>query len=664
MKSKLTALVFLLLFLSTSAQERLTGLVTNPLVKSAIKQYKTSFSIQQAVGLPFFDDFSSPSGVLPNQGLWKDNYVFINDNYPVNPPTIGVATFDAIDNKGRLYPQASPFPFGADSLTSVEIRLDSILTPVPRVMRTSDSLYFSFFYQPQGNGNVPSRNDSLVLQFLAPDETLINYIPADTVLTGNDTVFIPADTIITESWVRVWGSGGSSLQTFNTLENKWFKQVIVPILDSARFYKPNFRFRFINFASLSNSSLPDWQANGDHWNIDYVYLNTGRTINDTTHPDVAFASKAPSMLRTYTSMPFDQYRQNFANEMKDAISMNITNLDDISYNTSYRYQVSGITQAYNGGNFYIAPYITNGYSTHQPFAKPVVNFVFPLSSPREVTYTITHVLNTEANLGRRQNDTTRYNQVFSNYLAYDDGTAEVGYGITPTGAQVAYKFKLNKSDSLYGVYMYFNQTLTQGNVQSFYLNVWNDYFGQPGDVIYSRFGYTPLYSDDLNKYSYYELDSAIMIQPGVFPNNIFYVGWVQASDENLNLGYDMNNNASANTFVRTFDGWSQSQYTGAMMIRPVIGTEQVLSDNKKEKENHFIIYPNPASNGLVRIKSGIDQSKQKDYSLLITTSDGRKVAELPISEQIDISRFISGIYFIHMLDRGRIVASEKLIINR
>jgi hypothetical protein len=668
MKIIWSIVILVFTFLSASAQERLTGIIVNQSVKNAGKIIKSATQDVPALTLPFFDDFSNTKSVSPNRNHWSDNYVFINEDYPVNSPTIGVATFDAINNQGEIYSHANPFGYGADTLTSQDIRLDSLFVGTPRKLLPADSLYFSFFYQPQGLGNAPAPGDSLVLEFLAPDESIITINPADTVITGTDTLYIPADTIVLENWVNIWSSGGYSLQTFQNEGKGDFRQILVPITDSARFYKPNFRFRFRNIASLADATLPDWQSNGDQWNVDYIYLNIERTVFDSTHADIAFAAKAPRMLERYTSMPYNQYRVNFVNEMAKSLDMKITNLDDNAYNASYRYEVTddneNLINTYQGGNYFIAPYATDGYVTEPAFANPPVEFVFPINNPEPVTFTVTHILNPEANIGRRINDTTRFTQVFSNYLSYDDGTAEAGYGITPAGAQVAYKFQLNRSDSLFGANMYFNQTLSQGNVQNFYLNVWNDYFGKPGDLIYSRFGYQPVMEDSLNKFFFYRLDSAIMIEPGNFPNLIFYIGWEQVNDNMLNIGFDKNSEGQQHLFYRTFGPtWSTSQYKGALMIRPIIGKEQVLSFDEPTKASDFSVYPNPASTPSIKIRTGIKPSDYNRYKVSIVSADGRTLQETILSDELEVSRLPKGMYMILLRDGNHTLSVQKLIIN-
>ncbi|MBW6492032.1 MAG: T9SS type A sorting domain-containing protein [Lentimicrobium sp.] len=659
--------IFLFLFIPVTvfSQEVISGLQVNIKVKQNAEKTISGRELTNPLLLPFFDDFSN-SRIFPNPTLWSDNDAYINDDYAVHPPTIGVATLDAIDNLGRLYSNASPFPYMADFLTSQPIRLDSVFSPVRRIITRADSVYFSFYYQPQGFGNSPAKNDSLVLEFLAPGENETYYINTDTIISGIDTTI--TDTVVIEGWRRMWSASGQTLQTFYAQNNKWFRQVVIPVADSARFYTSEFRFRFRNYASLASGILPDWQSNGDQWNIDYVYLNIGRNIHDTLHRDVGFAAKAPSMLKNYTSMPYNQYRSNFVNEMSDSLNIRITNLDNINYNASYSYSVSSEYKPpfffYSGGNYFIPPYVTSGYTNHQPFSRPPVSFVYPIGTQEKIFFTTTHILNTEANLIRRQNDTIRQVQVFANYLSYDDGTAEAGYGLTPAGAQLAYKFKLNRADSLLAIQMYFNQTLNGGNVKSFYINVWNDYFGEPGELIYSKFGYEPAYEDSLNKFYTYTLDSIISIEAGLFPNLIFYVGWEQTTSDNLNIGYDFNSDASKNTWYKTFGGWNQSLYKGAIMMRPVLGKLKVVGTPELTHHETLKIFPNPASSDLVAIE--IPSGKKSDnLSVNISSADGKTIIIAPYNRDTDVSALPSGFYIVLVKDKnGKVVGRSKLIINR
>ncbi|PIY02093.1 MAG: hypothetical protein COZ21_15940, partial [Bacteroidetes bacterium CG_4_10_14_3_um_filter_31_20] len=81
---------------------------------------------------------------------------------------------------------------------------------------------------------------------------------------------------------------------------------------------------------------------------------------------------------------------------------------------------------------------------------------------------------------------------------------------------------------LRGVNMFFNRTLNDANVKYFYLTVWNNVNGKPGQVIYSKMGEEPQFHG-LNEFQYYSLDTSIFI------TDTFYIGWIQTTHELLNI---------------------------------------------------------------------------------------------------------------------------------
>ena len=66
------------------------------------------------------------------------------------------------------------------------------------------------------------------------------------------------------------------------------------------------------------------------------------------------------------------------------------------------------------------------------------------------------------------NDSIGFNQVFDDYYAYDDGSAEKAYAIDAIGGQIAIRFPLELPDTLEGVLIHFTP---------FYDNAENETFG-------------------------------------------------------------------------------------------------------------------------------------------------------------------------------------------
>ena len=231
------------------AQEHISVLESNPLLQTKQKQM-LKMRMASAVALPFLDDFSYNS-YFPDNLLWEDSAVFINRSYPINPVTIGVATFDGLDANGMAYDiSASTQAQRADSLTSRAIDLSVV-----------DSAYLLFYYQAEGLGDNPQTEDSLVLEFL----------------TGVDTAGLPV-------WKHIWSIPGQTTQEFQRME---FNIV------GANYLHAGFRFRFRNYATLS--------GNYDHWHIDYVKVDEYSSGQIPDLNDVAFVYDNPPLLKRYRS---------------------------------------------------------------------------------------------------------------------------------------------------------------------------------------------------------------------------------------------------------------------------------------------------------------------------------------------------------------------------
>ena len=170
---KIVIVISFLIPMISFSQEILTGVSSNPQIAKESKKYQKVRS-SSAIKLPFFEDFSNYLG-YPNPNLWEDRQVFVNNTFAVYPPTLGVATLDAIDENGRIYSHATNGQFSADTLTSLPIRLDSNFS-FHRKMYLSDSIYLSFYFQPAGGsknypsdpwekvGDTPEFHDKLVLE--------------------------------------------------------------------------------------------------------------------------------------------------------------------------------------------------------------------------------------------------------------------------------------------------------------------------------------------------------------------------------------------------------------------------------------------------------------------------------------------------------------------
>ncbi len=641
--NRLLTLLFLFFSVGGWAQELLTGMQTNPLVRQHYLERQQQGRLNSGndtlpVNLPFFDDFSYDS-IYPTSRLWIDNYTFVNTDIPVYPPNRGAVTLDAVDETGMMYSNAEPgpTPFIADHLTSRYIRLDSLSGPIPRKITAADSVYLSFYYQPQGRSrNYPLKQDSLRLRFLVT----------------------PAHDSIPAVWKNVWSTIGMSLDTFRYYNNeKYFVQVMIPITDTLLFFKKTFRFQFYNYVNFAVSPEYSWQSNCAQWNIDNVYLNIGRNMNDTVRSEIRFMDRAPSMLKNYESMPYPQYTAAPEQEMADSVSVIFNNRDVNIRNCRYSYKVTNspgtFTKTYNSPNFNLLPVYTSG-----PFTlHPAVPWFYPITQADSAVFQMHHYIKDNAS-GSGLGDTVSRDQNMFNYFAYDDGTPEASYGLTPAGSMLAYRFNLNKPDTLRAIQMYFNYVLNNSSTLYFFLCVWSDDVGTPGDTIYSRLT-VPKHAYPLHQFVTYHI-------PALPVSGTIYVGWIQTTADNLNLGFDTYNDHSDQIFYNTSGHWYNSAYSGSLMIRPIVGKPIPLGvEEPGTSAPELEVYPNPCNSGILHLRYNMrGTSSAEGCTITITNLLGQTLLSAKYTESLNLARLKQGIYILYITDRyGHRDAMKKIIIT-
>lgn len=629
-----------------NAQVVISKLLENSVLKQQsqlkAKPYKTKATEDiKILTLPFIDDFSSAS-VYPDPGKWSDKQAFINCTYPINPPSVGVATLDGYDETGAVYPQATLLgSFPADTLTSHDIRLDSIFSPAYKALSVKDSVYFSFFYQPGGGygtdstnhyiGNNPKQQDKLYLDFYTKDSL----------------------------WINVWQTDGTSLNkmcpncskdTSDQAKN-FFNTVIIPVTypklieDSTLFFHANFKFRFRNQSSLADVSHPPYYT---QWHIDYIRLDLNRTIQDTAIMDVCFVDPAPSLLKEYQAMPATQF---VPEVLKSEIAIKVRNLSNQTYLSRYRYTITDgngniVNQvpAGNDANTNIYSFWTNGFKTDPNINTQPVTYTFPDIKKDGEIYTITHIFKMNATSDvNEHNDTIRFQQIFDNYFAYDDGTAEAGLGLNFENGMMAYGFKLYKADTLTAISIMFNHEQDQDESdEKFSLCVWNAANSLPKDIIYESDGLSRVVENETNGFHKY-----VFSKPVVLPTGDFFIGTKQTTNQFLNIGFDQNNDASAHQcyYDHQLSQWMPIFYPGALMMRPYFGIRAMVNNQPAaEISTLTTVYPNPAvSEFFISPVQGIIFR-----SVEIMDMSGRLIFKQRLSENeaVDVRELPKGLYLI------------------
>lgn len=635
---------FLLLTpLISHSQEALFELGSNPLIRQAYLDGQTTHpsaqtSINRApsdtISLPFFDDFAK-TALFPNNELWLDSFAFINPGFAFYPPSIGMATLEGLSKDGMPYEFTFNQPHDkADELTSRWIDLSGF-TP-------ADSLYFSFYYQPQGLGNAPETEDSLVLQF--------KYKYLD---TSNVAMY---------DWKSVWKMAGTGIQS-----DSLFTQVMLPVADTIYFYN-GFQFRFVNYATLS--------GNVDHWHIDYVYFDESRFKGDTAYDDGAFTRPMKSLLRDYQAIPWSHYTANPTDATGDIFTFKIHNFFSGSSNISFLGNIYGPDNANlktltAGTPVNVDPFTYCGnepgddcIASENSIFDNTLDFDFPTTySGSEVDFRFAGILAGSNTDTRLDNDSVFYTQKFHSYYAYDDGSAENAYGLLQAGGQLAYRFALRKADTLKAIQIYFNPVLDDVSDKKFQLAVWTGGLNGPqGNPIYlSDSLYSPTYFPGFyNGFYTYLLDKPVPVSDTIF------VGWVQVEGELLNIGLDRGINANKHMFFSLSNGasWTTSNLKGAWMMRPLFGNVQsTIGIEETSLTPQFNLFPNPTED-ILNISNSINDDLNK-YRLKVFDSTGRLIlTEENLPSQLELHTLKPGFYMFHITAKsGAYSHTYKIVVK-
>ncbi len=556
--------------------------------------------------------------------IWIDNFVYRNNTFPVNPLSIGVATFDGLNQNGYPYDWSSPSAYGiADYLTSKAINLNT--KPNGGNYTDADSIYFSFAYQTTGIGEEPETQDSLVLEFWSPAFS---------------------------QWESVWHKQGEPISNFQV--------VMVPITES-RYLQDGFKFRFKNYGTLTGSL--------DHWHIDYVILDDFRTVNDNEMNDWAFQFPAPSLIKNYTSMPWPHYETDPYGLLKTSVSVKTYN----SLNQAKIIQPSSLDLLFNSTVVDNIPYVNTAgnvgatTSFDMDYDIPSTFFFDTILADTCAVFDVRYTLSTNTTPERLTvNDTIMKHQNFQNYYAYDDGTAEAAYGLVSNGAELAYKFTLPSgvSDTLRAVKIHFVSSVNDVSSSLFFLQVWDDNNGQPGNIIYTTddpnypLTFTPHYDLGNNAFFEYILPEKLVV------SGTYYVGWKQSSSDRLNIGFDKNINNKNKIFYNIGSNWNNTSFDGSLMMRPIFSSAKDYEVTILENENNefnVVMYPNPAKNNF-----NIRFENRQEATVLLYDLSGRQLKSVIFNGKtvnVDVSNLSNGNYIciVKSLDNN-IIYNSKIIV--
>ena len=541
----------------------------------------------------FFISLNDPSKI------WIESEAYHNFSMAKNPWSLGVASFDGLNEFGYPYAIGTTTTGYADHLTSKVIDMSG-LDP-------SDSVYFSFLYQPEGFGDQPEVGDSLILEFYSKD---------------------------IGEWNWIWSVSGSPSQSFS------HEHIL---LDNPQYFNDGFKFRFKNYGGLSGSL--------DHFHIDYVNLRQSSGYQDTVIRDFSFVYPVYSLLEDFTSVPWDHYKNNAAQSMSSKVKVVLRNSDNIpenEQNGSVNIKYMGVTE----GTFILSEnLLNNGDLNYLPWTEYTSIHDFSSGdrfdeSKSGVSLEFDFVSEaSHQNSNFTLNDSTFSKQYFQNYYSYDDGSAEAAYGPTGNQARLAVQYTAYEDDSLIGVMMHFVPTVEDVSDKLFLITVWDDNGGQPGNILYEDelfFTRQPVYTGNRNIFHTYYLKDTLRLPI----SGTFYVGWRQFDPERLGVGLDMNIANNDHTFYSVDFGqsWNVSNIEGSVMIRPVFSTSynSILGISKKESLDDVYIYPNPTTD-IINVKVNSNSFEKIEIynpqgQLILSTDE----------KTIDLSNSNPGIYFLRL----------------
>lgn len=551
--------------------------------------------------------------------LWLNTQAYHNYRLAVNPWSLGVVSFDGLDENGYPYLFGSTTTMTCDTLLSKPIDMTFV--------NVSDSVYFSFLYQTEGFGDAPEVGDSLFLEFYSPSSL---------------------------EWTRVWRAGGGPMQDFQVAHVK----VVNPI-----FFQKGFQFRFMNYGSPAGFL--------DHFHIDYVNLRQFSGFQDTLFKDFAFGYPISTLLKDYISVPWKHYRNNAAGKMGSEVRVDVRNGSELTENNQNgnvlilldnvaqgNHQLNGTLLS--GGNINYAP--RTSYTSLHDFSS---GYAYDETLANDTMAIYDWIANASAQFpSYPQNDSTFGQQIFKNYYAYDDGTAEKAYGVTGQQGLLAIQFKAYQPDSLIGLDIHFVPSVVDVSNNLFLLAVWNDNNGAPGAKVYEDeffFPRQPKYTSARNKFTTYVFKDTMKVGVG----ETFYIGMRQIDEERLNIGFDMNHDNSDKIFWSVDGGnqWNNASFPGSVMMRPLVTSKLDYTLNithfKESETPDFSIYPNPASS----IFSVDFCESQREASIHVMDMNGRMLIQGNVMQHYDVTRLKAGIYFVRMINNGSEVGTKKLIVN-
>lgn len=608
--------------------------------KNPSKKHRTArMEEDEPLTLPFWDDFSW-SRLVPDTTLWQKDSIGMVEISPtngINPPTFNVASFDGIRLNGTPYSTSfGDFESGdTDILTSRPIDLSGLTSA------EKNTVYLSFFYQKQGNGEQPDDQDGLRVEFLSITETDTTWQLA-----------IPP----------------SVIKGLEVTDTDWHQ--IIHQVTGEEYFHNIFQFRII---STGRQTGPY-----DIWNIDYVYLNKGRNDNDTTFVDRAFSVPISVPFENFTSLPVNHYISSSKLAQK-IIKSRIHNLDSVSevisghFLGSVKYFDTSITDTvtFTAHNSILRAddlSLTQPppYSSKDVLALDTLDLTQLNNTASYAEIKLKIFMNSRDNVPVDKgfapdaffiNDTLETTYYLDDYYAYDDGTAEKGAGVNREGDNIAVQFPFlgAKTSFLKGVDMYIPQVVGEAqHGKQIKINIWSHGANGPSEIISARYLTVPKI-ETLNEFYRVEFSNPVVV------TDTFYVGWEQSSSDRIFVGLDKNINSGDKIWLNTSNEWESNinQIEGSLMIRPYFEENATITSTDSFVDSTIKVYPNPSSRYFT--------IKAHTFNITVLNLSGQVIHPIIDLEndvvKLDFSSYPSGIYILKIIEDEQSL-TQRILLNK
>ncbi|MCE7071562.1 T9SS type A sorting domain-containing protein [Dyadobacter sp. CY327] len=493
------------------------------------------------LNLPFFDDFSTTKTASPNTANWlPGSGVYINNTLSSLQPSLNIATFEGLNATGIPYNLVNPLTQNfTDTLTSQPIDLAG--------KKASDSLYISFQWLAKGLGELPDSSDYFQLEFLSK----------------------------TNGWVTAWRQVGYKLDTV-------YKNQFVKITDPDYFHNA-FQFRFRAYGRNSGYY--------DTWHLDYVYLNTKRSVRQPYIFDVAVRKAISPFLKKYTAMPLRQYRVNpqaaISDSVKTDVANNFNNFNILTSTFTIRDATKG-TELFR--NVQRSIYVESLKSKSLAVKTAPLAINSNLDSLKLITKFWVTTTDTIPGVNLKTNDSITSRVDLTDYYAYDDGSAEYGVQVNQKLGRVAVQYTLAKPDTIGGVRLAMVQFNKDVSGQGFTIQIFDNKNGKPDKLIAQR-SVGARYPALRNGFIDYAFSTPVAVP------DTFYVGWLQLNEQPVTVGFDRNSMLGRNAvFYNLGTEWAkETALKGSIMIRPYLGKKAagVVTGNEPVATTDIRFFPNP-----------------------------------------------------------------------